>query len=143
MTFNYKREFGRKKEKKSASSGCQYCGEHTVCALPVFLRVSDKEAVVVCYKSYCLSCGKIQAFVETDAIGNKKRMYAFFMGSARKCRDFFLPREMYESADGKADVGLKVRLVRALLALQVKSPSTREFTKEEVYDELYKQEQGR
>lgn len=143
MTFNYKRNFGKKEEKKSVVPACQYCREHTVCALPVFLRVSDKEAVVVCYKSYCLSCGKIQAFVETDGIGNQKRTYAFWLNCGRKCRDFFLPREMYESADGKADVGLKVRLVRALLALQIKSPSTREFTKEEVYDELYKQEHGR
>lgn len=142
MTFNYKREFGRKKEKKSAVARCQYCGDPTVCAMPVFLRVSDKEAVVVCYKSYCLSCGKIQAFVETDAIGNKKRMYAFFMGSARKCRDFFLPRPMYETEGGKADVGLKVRLIRALLALQVRNPTEKEFTKEQVYEELYKQESG-
>ncbi|MGN1058182.1 MAG: hypothetical protein ACI4Q7_02370 [Candidatus Avelusimicrobium sp.] len=140
MTFNYKRKF---EIKQSVVPSCQFCGEHTVCALPVFLRVSDKEAVVVCHKSYCLSCGKIQAFVETDATGNQKRTYAFWLNWGRKCRDFFLPREMYETSDGKADVGLKVRLVRALLALQVKTPSAREFTKEQVYEELYRQQQSR
>lgn len=81
--------------------------------------------------------------METDATGNPKRTYAFFMGSARKCRDFFLPRPMYETNGGKADVGLKVRLIRALLAPQVRNPTEKEFTKEQVYEELYKQESGR
>nr|DAR33124.1 MAG TPA: nucleic-acid-binding protein [Caudoviricetes sp.] len=142
MTFNYKREFGKKIEKKSAVPRCQYCGEPTVCAMPVFLRIGPTDNNVVCYKNICISCGKIQAFVETDATGNQKKTYAFFMGSARKCRDFFLPRPMYETDGGKADVGLKVRIIRALLALQVRNPTEKEFTKEQVYEEIYKQEQG-
>lgn len=110
--------------------------------MPVFLRIGPTDNNIVCYKNICISCGKIQAFVETDATGNPKRTYAFFLGYGRKCRDFFLPRPMYETTDGKADVGLKVRIIRALLALQVRNPTEKEFTKEQVYEEIYKQEQG-
>lgn len=136
MNWNYKRSFGRKKTTTPATPGCQHCGEHTVCAVPVFIRATpESEARVVCYKNYCIACGKIQAFTDFDKEGNPRRTYAFFMGAARKCRDFFLPPEMYESG-GKADVGLKVRLVRALMRLQVKRPTEKMFLAREVYEEL-------
>ena len=136
MNFNYTRRYGRKKKTTSPTPACQYCHEHTVCAVPVFIRATpESETRVVCYKNYCISCGKIQAFNAFDKDGNPYRTYAFWLGVGRRARDFFLPPEMFE-VDGKPDVGLKIRLVRALLRLQVKRPSEKMFYGYEVQEEL-------
>ena len=41
---------------------------------------------------------------------------------------------MYETPDGKADIALKIRLVRALLSLQIQRPTERSFYLNEIYD---------
>lgn len=138
MSFNYTRSFGRKKKKPTAPvARCYSCGATALCAVPVFLRPDDpaKDTRVVCYKNICIACGKIQHFTEIDHDGNVKKYYAFWMGQSHRCRDFFIPAEMYEK-DGKADVGLKVRLVRAILRLQVARPTEKLFTESEVLQEL-------
>lgn len=145
MSFNYTRSFGRKKKKPTAPAArCYACGATALCAVPVFFRPDDpaKETRVVCYKNYCILCGKIQYFTDIDKDGNVKKTYAFWLGQGRKCRDFFMPPEMYE-VDGKADVGLKVRLVRALLRLQIARPTEKLFTESEVLDELQNDPQHR
>lgn len=138
MTFHYKRSFGRKKKTKTPAPRCQFCGADMVCAMPVFLRADEQNITIVCYKNICLSCGKIQYFAEPDG----KRTYAFWSPIGRKCRNFNLPRALFETPDGKADVGHKVRFIRALLRLQIFRPTEKCFTVEEVKDELSKTEQG-
>lgn len=136
MNWNYKRSFGRKKTTTPAAPGCQFCGEHTVCAVPVFIRDTPQSKThIVCYKKYCISCGKIQGYTDFDKDGTPRRTYAFWLGAARRTRNFFLPPEMYE-VNGKPDVGLKIRLVRALLRLQIARPSEKMFYGHEVREEL-------
>jgi len=145
MNFNYTRRYGRKKKNTSSPvPTCQFCHDSTVVSVPVFLRMSDEpqDSMVVCYKNICIACGKIQYFINVDEAGNKKQSYAFWLHSGRKCRDFNLPRQLFETADGKADVGYKVRFIRALLCLQIARPTEKIFTRQEVEDELKKQELG-
>ena len=138
----YKRKFGREQNAPAKPAQlCQYCGKAGLCSMPVFLRVkSDGPAHVVCYKTICVYCGKIQQISRVAPDGTEKKEYAFFtLHSATRrvltaLRDFFLPREMYETPDGKADIALKVRLVRALLSLQLQRPTERSFYKDEVYE---------
>lgn len=143
MTFHYKRGFGRKKKTTpTPPPGCQFCGAGTVCTVPVFLRLASQNVTTVCHKNICLSCGKIQCFTEIDAEGNKKRTYAFWSHFGRKCRDFSLPRTLFETPEGKADVGVKVRFIRALLRVQISRPTENCFTVEEVQDELNQNDPG-
>jgi len=143
MNWNYTRRFGRKKKiQASPVPACQFCRDTTVVSVPVFLRMSDEpqDNVVVCYKNICIACGKIQYFVNIDEQGNKKNSYAFWLHTGRKCRDFNLPRSLFETSDGKADVGYKVRFIRALLRLQIARPTEKIFTLQEVEDELKREE---
>ena len=138
----YKRKFGREPSAPAKPAHtCQYCGKAGLCSMPVFLHVnSDGPAHVVCYKTICVYCGKIQHISRVATDGTEKKEYAFFtLHSATRrvltaLRDCFLPREMYETPDGKADIALKVRLVRALLSLQIQRPTERSFYLNEVYD---------
>ena len=144
----YKRSFGREENTvpDKPVPVCQFCAKPGgLCSVPVFVRLDNKHpAQVVCYKNYCLFCGKIQHFKWTDAGGKEKKSYAFFMpkwgskGILTALRDFFLPREIYES-DGKADVGFKVRLIRALLTLQIQNPRENDFFINDVYEQYRKE----
>lgn len=142
--MTYKRPFGRENDKALAASAreCQFCHRAGgVCSVPVFFRQQyDCPAHVVCYKTYCVFCGKIQYFEN----GRGGKFYAFFMpkmggkGIFTAIRDFFIPREVYQTNEGKADVGLKVRLIKALLRLQIKEPQRKEFFMEEICEESKK-----
>lgn len=137
--MTYTRSFGRKKQKTNAPvARCYKCGATALASVPVFFRPDGpaKDTCVVCNKNYCLACGTIQRFKEIDHDGNVKYTFAFWSHVGRKCRDFFLPREIYQTDDGKADVGLKVRFIRALLRLQIARPTEKMFTESEVRQEL-------
>lgn len=142
----YKRSFGVQEQNQQAPSGpvCEVCGKYGLCSMPVFVRLDPKEpAHVVCYKAFCVYCGSIQHFKNLPEDSQEEK-YAFYMPSFTKrgvftaLRDFFLPRELYHPLGEKADVGLKVRLIRALLKLQIRRPRESEFLINEVYAEYKK-----
>lgn len=146
----YKRNFGPVENNPAPAAvgnQCQFCGKNGRCAVPVFIREEPTApAQVVCYKVVCVFCGNIQQVADTDKDGKTVRRPAFFAygtgrGILTTLRNFFLPPDLYATPDGKADVGLKVRLIRALLRLQVARPTEREFGLREVYEEYKKENQ--
>ncbi len=143
--IKYKRNFGPAENNTPAAADanrCQFCAKPGLCSVPVFFRLEPQDpATVVCYKVYCVYCGNIQQWPKTAPDGTRYTTPAFFVhratgrGILTALRDFNLPPELYTTADGKADVGLKVRLIRALLKLQEKEPHRKDFGGAEVYEQ--------
>jgi len=144
----YKRTFGPQEANNaptvSALPRCQQCGKSGgVCMRHVMLDyLGGAPFHTVCYKNQCVYCGAIQYWNGTDKNGEPRVIPAFYVlhTATRRpilpYREFSLPRELFQTPDGKADVGLKVRIISALLRLQLERPTEYVFTIHEVYDEM-------
>lgn len=137
----YKRDFGKQTPHTSTANvmRCATCGcAWSLIAKNVLLCVTPGVgADYVCQKVLCVHCGKIHSW--KDSKGNQRP--AFYVTNSNgkimtEFRDFDLPRDLYETNEGKADVGLKVRLVAALLRLQVKEPKIDLFYLQDVLKEM-------
>ena len=147
-TQKYKRSFGPQEANTPPAAlnlpRCQQCGKtNGICALPVLLKyASTAPSHTVCYKNLCVFCGTIQHWETTDNNGQPCIIPAFYVlhTQSKKAltmrRDFSLPRELYQTADGKADVGLKVRIIDSLLRLQLERPTDYMFGIKEVLEGL-------
>ena len=133
MNKKYVRDFGGQPNTtampavRRAASWCESCGKYFVAARPVFLEYMGQN-YEVCQRNVCLRCGHIPVWRNAEdafpAFWTRRSNGSI---SVHK-RDFFLPRELYETEEGKADVGLKVRLISALIRLAQKEPTNTIFS---------------
>lgn len=137
-TGRYKRDFGPKEIDNTPAAvnlpRCQHCGRvGGIIASHVMLEISpQKPRQSVFLKNTCAHCRSIQFW------NNKPAIFVLHSKSNRpitQYREFLLPGELYHS-DGKADVALKVRMVAALVRLQLKDPTEYIFTLEQVLKEM-------
>ena len=137
-TGRYKRGFGPKEIDNAPAAvnlpRCNQCGRvGGICSRPVMLDYSPRvPRQNVFHKNICVHCGTIQQWANGPAI------YVFHSKSHRPIAqyiEFLLPLELYQS-DGKADVALKVRMVAAMVRLQLKDPTEYIFTLEQVVKEM-------
>jgi len=145
----YKRAFGPQEANNppaaSAPARCQQCGKSGgVCAKGVILEyTSQGDKKTVCYKAQCVFCGAIQYWNGRDKNGEPRTFPAFYVLHSQTnrpltaYREFMLPPELYTSGN-KADVGLKVDIIRSLLRLQVENPTEYIFTLKEVLEGMHK-----
>lgn len=143
----YKRTFGPQEANHAPAAlhlpRCQQCHEHnSTCARGVYLEYTSRgDRHLVCYKAQCVYCGAIQYWTSTNKDGNSITIPAFYVlhSQSRRpltaYREFSLPEALYKDGE-KADVGLKVRIIAALLRLQQKSPTEYIFTLKDVWQEM-------
>ena len=148
MTQNYKRTFGPQEANKNAPTAlnvarCQQCRElNSTCARGVYLEYTSRgDRHLVCYKAQCVYCGAIQYWNAADKDGNPIVIPAFYVPHSQSRRpltahrEFSLPEVLYKE-DNRADVGLKVRIIDALLRLQLENPTEYIFTLKDVWEEM-------
>lgn len=137
-TGRYKRDFGPKEIDNAPAAvmgpRCANCGRvGGICSRHVMLDYSPRvPRQIVFHKNMCVHCGTIQQWTNGPAF------YVLHSQTQRpltKYREFYLPLELYQS-DGKADVALKVRMVAAMVRLQLKDPTEYIFTLEQVVKEM-------
>ena len=143
----YKRSFGPQEANNAPAAlnlpRCQQCGRSGgLISRRVMLNyASNAGFYTVCYRNQCVYCSATQYF-NTTKNGEPCAVPAFYVYAYpsnrifTEHRNFLLPRELYETADGKADVGLKVRFIDALLRLQLARQSEYVFTLKEVLEEM-------
>lgn len=143
----YKRSFGPQEANNAPAAlnlpRCQQCGKSGgLISRHVMLNYASTAGFyTVCYRNSCVYCGATQYF-NTTKNGEPCAIPAFYVFAypsqriITERRNFLLPRELYETADGKADVGLKVRFIDALLRLQLARQSEYVFTLKEVWEEM-------
>ena len=144
----YKRGFGPQEANNaptvSALPRCQQCGRPGgLISRSVMLNYASTAGFyTVCYRNQCVYCSATQYFNRTNKDGQLYTVPAFYVFAypsqriITERRNFLRPRELYETAEGKADVGLKVRFIDALLRLQLARESEYVFTLKEVWEEM-------
>lgn len=145
----YKRPFGPQEANNAPAAlglpRCQQCGKHGgLASRPIFLEYTSAGARhLVAHKNQCVFCGAIQYWNARNKAGELIPIPAIYVlhSQSRKpltaYREFSLPEELYKSGD-KADVGLKVDIIRALVRLQLERPTEYIFTLKEALEGLRK-----
>lgn len=149
MSGKFKRNFGDEEKETAALSAagefCPVCGKRGFAALRVMVTPPGGGIpFTVCFKKQCVFCGKIAVWRGKAKDGTETSFPAFYMpfstrpGFSVKYRDFYFPPELYQTEDGKADVGLKARLAAAVVRLAEREMRRNCFSWEEVRGELDK-----
>lgn len=142
MSKQFKRDFGTEENRTvspAPAAFCPECGKMGFAALRVMVTPpGGGVAFTVCFKKQCVFCSFIPGFAGRTRSGEKKVYPLFYMpyvtrpGGSVKYRDFYFPPQIYQTADGRADVALKARLAAAVVQLAFENPRRPVFSWEEV-----------
>lgn len=142
MNGTFKRSFGNEEKETSyapSAAFCPVCGKTGFAALRVMVTPPGGGIpFTVCFKKQCVYCGHIPTWHGQDKNGAGTAFSAFYIpfsaraGFSVKYRDFYFPPAVYQTEDGKADVGLKARLAAAVVRLALKEPRRTVFAWDEV-----------